>query len=345
MNKILLWCLGVCVASLIPLPALAAQAPDSGINLQISPLPITLDAEPGKTVSSDLRVRNAGTNTEKLKVTLRTFKSVGDEGNVELKDRGPTDTHFDWVKFDRPSFEASPNEWQTIKMTITVPKSAAFGYYYAVQFERATPVKTQPGKSAVEGAIAIFVLLDVKNPGAKRAAEIVSFTASNTFYEFLPANFNVVVKNTGNVHVSPRGTIFIQRGASDKEPTTAIPFNSSGGYVLPQSNRTFTASWNDGFPVYSPKTKDGQEVKNSQGQTERELTWDFSQVPKLRFGSYTASLVMIYDDGRRDVPLGASVDFWVIPWRLVGGGLMIALFVIIGLRSTGRSLWRRFRKK
>ncbi len=338
----LVFCCSIIASILYLAPA---HALDDGVNLQISPLPIVLASEPGKTVSSELRIRNAGTKTEKLKVTLRTFRAEGSEGKVVLEDRGPTDTHFDWVSFDHPTFEAPPNEWQTIKMKIAIPKSAAFGYYYAVQFERATPAKPEPGKSAVEGAIAIFVLLDVNNPGAKRTAEIVSFTADKKFYEFLPTEFSVVVKNTGNVHLSPHGNIFVQRDSKDKEPITAIEVNPNGGYVLPKSNRVYKASWADGFPVYAPKTKDGQAVTNTNGQPEQELKWDFSQVPKLRIGSYTANLVLVYDDGRRDVALGANVDFWVIPWRIIGGGVVVLLFVLIGLTSTGRNIWRRWRKK
>ncbi len=344
-NNISLGCSLVVLLGLVFFPMANASAADPGINLQISPLPIILDTEPGATISSDLRVRNAGITNEKLKVSLRTFRAEGDSGNVVLKDRGPTDAHFDWVSFDRPSFDAPPNEWQTIKMKIKVPKTAAFGYYYAVQFERVTPIKPQPGQNAVEGAIAIFVLLDVKNPGASRSAEIVSFKATKKFYEFLPAEFSVVVRNTGNVHLSPHGTIFIQRDQeSGGEPIATIPFNPSGGYILPKSNRTFTASWNDGFPVYQPKIKDGQEVKDKNGRAERELEWDFNKsFNKLRFGNYTANLVVVYDDGRRDVPLGANLDFWVIPWRVIGIVMILSLPIIwfgVRYRSVRRQLKR-----
>ncbi len=91
---------------------------------------------------------------------------------------------------------------------------------------------------------------------------------------------------------------------------------------MPQSSRTYKVSWTDGFPKYVPKTKDGQEVKDANGQPEWELKWDLNEsLNKLRFGEYTAKLVMLYDDGRRDVPQQASASFWVIPWRLIGGVL------------------------
>ena len=62
------------------------------------------------------------------------FGAYGDSGKPQILERGPGDDYFDWVKFDRPTFDAPANVWQTIKMTINVPKSAAFGYYYAVVF-------------------------------------------------------------------------------------------------------------------------------------------------------------------------------------------------------------------
>jgi hypothetical protein len=65
----------------------------------------------------------------------------------------------------------------------------------------------------------------------------------------------------------------------------------------------------------------------------------------LRFGHYTAHLVMVYDDGNRDVPLEAYVSFWVIPWRLVIGLIIIALFVCIGLWSTFRKSARLVKRQ
>ncbi|MBW3538598.1 hypothetical protein KY386_03865 [Candidatus Parcubacteria bacterium] len=333
------------LAAAVGLTALAAfpahAAPTEGINLQISPLPIAVDAQPGKTITTELRIRNAGATPERLKVTLKKFRAEGDEGRVALTDRQPQDTHFDWVTFDRPTFTAPPNEWQTIKMTINVPRSAAFGYYYAVQFARANPAKAEPGKAAIEGAVAIFVLLDVKNPGAKRTAEVVEFSADKKVYEFLPATFRIKVKNAGNVHLAPRGNIFLTKGNNKLDPP--IEVNATLGNVLPGSNRVYTAQWQDGFPVYAAVAGDEQAL-DDQGRPKQRLKWDLTQLTKLRFGKYTAKLVLVYDDGRRDVPIEGTVSFWVVPWRVIGVGLLVATFVLIGLWSTGRGAWAKARR-
>ena len=76
-----------------------------------------------------------------------------------------------------------------------------------------------------------------------------------------------------------------------------------------------------------------------------ELSWDFNQASKLRYGKYTARLLLVYDDGQRDVPIESVVSFWVMPWRLIGVALIVALFALIGLKSTLQKVWRRFFKR
>src|SRR5438105_1526925 len=129
-------CLPVIVVGLLTPLARAQTIPNSqGLNVEISPLPIELNAKPGSTVSTDLRVRNSGTVSETLKASLKIFSTEGPNGHVVLHDPTPADDFTKWVSFSKQVFEAPPGQWQTIKMSVNLPASAAFGYYYAVQFE------------------------------------------------------------------------------------------------------------------------------------------------------------------------------------------------------------------
>jgi len=321
-------------------PALAAQSPTEGISLQISPLPIQLNAKPGAMVSTDLRVRNAGTQDEQLQVKLLKV-SADDQGNVHLTNPGPSDEFVNWVHFSKTVFDAPPGEWQTINMTVALPKTAAFGYYFAVEYLRANADPSQPGKAVTRGAVATFILLNADAPGAKRQADVVSFSADKKSYEFLPATFTVKVRSTGNVHVAPHGNIFILKG---KKQIGSIDINSAEGNVLPGSARFFQASWDDGFPVYVAKYNGDSPVVDKNGKPEYSLKWDFSHANRLRFGHYTAHLVMVYDNGQRDVPMEAYVSFWVVPWRVIGILLLVALFVGIGLWSTFKKWAGLFRR-
>lgn len=316
--------------------AVSAQATTTRppLSLTTSPIPLNVVTQPGETVTADLRVKNNNTSTEKLKIELLKFGANGETGNPQLREREAKDTYFEWVSFSEDTFTAEPGVWKTIKMTIKTPPSAAFGYYLAVLFSRATPDKPTGGSSAVEGGVASLVLLDVNAPGSKREASVISLTADRKVYEFLPANFKIKLRNNGNVHVAPAGSIFIKRG--DKQ-IALIDFNTQRGNILPASTRAFEATWNDGFPYY--------DVKTSGTKTTKELKWDFGQIQKLRIGHYTATLVAVYDDGQRDIPIEATVGFWIIPWRILGVLLLILLLVGAGLWMILRSIWKKIRRR
>lgn len=312
------------------------------LNLTTSPLPVSLEAKPGISVSSDLRIQNSGSQTETLKVELQKFKAYGEDGKPQLINREPGDDYFDWVHFSETTFRAEPNVWKTIKITINVPGSAAFGYYYAVVFSRANNQPTTEARSnTIVGGSATLVLLDVQVPGAKKQIDVLDFTANKKLYEFLPTQFSIRLRNSGVVHISPSGTIFISQS---KKQVGTISVNADKGNILPGSNRIFTVSWADGFPHYVDKTDNGKVVLSKDGKAQKTLKWDFSQVSSLRIGHYTAKLLLIYDNGSRDVPVEGTLSFWVMPWKLLSMMLAIILLSGAGLWFISRVIWRKIRK-
>ena len=309
-------------------------AADTGLSLVTSPLPINLVTTPGSTVSAQLKVKNGGLLPETLTVGLMKFAAFGDEGKPMLMDRGKGDDYFDWITFSENEFTINPNEWKTITANINVPKTAAFGYYYAVTFARKSEdIPGGPRSTKVIGATATLILLEVRVPNAVRDIQVLDFSTPQQIYEFLPVNFTIKLKNKGNVHVVPTGNIFIDR-QGEKKDVAILPVNELKGNVLPDSNRIFESGWSDGFPVYQQQTNsDGTIMTDKLGKPITKLKWDFSQIPKLRWGRYTANLLLVYDDGAHDVPIEGKLSFWVIPWRIVGGLAVVMLLVLIGLRS------------
>ena len=321
-----------------------SQAQSSGLSLLTSPLPIIAKTTPGVPVTTDIKIRNTGTGEETLKVSLMKFEAYEDTGKPALLDPEPSDEFIKWVSFSENTFKVATGEWKTVQATIAPPKEAAFGYYYAFVFARANENLTAEERlTALNGGTAVLALLDVDVPGAKREVTLDKFSLDKKVYEFLPATFSVTLKNGGNVHGAPRGNIFIDKG--DTKDIALLEVNKEKGNILPSSKRTFQAQWNEGFPKYVPKIVDGKEVKNSKGETEMELKWNFSDLSQLRFGRYTAKLLMIYDDGTHDVPLEGEVSFWVIPWRIIVLGLVVGIFILLGLRSMFGGLFRRNKDK
>lgn len=349
-RKIFQWLmLGVVALGNLAVPA-AAGAVSKPLNLITSPLPISLSVNPGANVTTDLRVKQAGPDTEKLKISLMKFAAFGDEGKPRLLDRAPGDDYFDWVKFDKTTFDAPSNVWQTVKMTINVPKSAAFGYYYAVVFSRVGDDQAPAGEAsptaAYNGGTAVLVLMDAKVPNAKRELSLSSFKTEHRVYEFLPATFTVNFKNTGNVHMVPHGNIFIMSG---KKQVASLDLNDQQGNILPKSSRAFPLEWQDGFPHFEKVTVDGKVKMDKNNKPVMKLVWTnggagASEVtPHLRFGKYTAHLFAVYDDGTRDVPMESSVEFWVIPWRFLLVLLLVVVLIGAGVYAATRGAVRGVR--
>jgi hypothetical protein len=317
---------------------------EAGLRLVTSPLPISLVTEPGTPISTDLKVKNGGTGEERLQVTLMKFKAYEASGKPQLLEREAGDDFLDWVHFSESTFTLAPNEWKTITATFNVPETASFGYYYAFVFSRSgegTMLKER--ETAIVGGTAVLVLLEARVPNALRQVEVAEFSLDKKFYEFLPATFSVVLKNSGNVHVAPRGNIFIDQGTT--HDVAILEINHEKGSLLPQSNRAFETTWEDGFPLYVDKIEDGKTVRDEDGNIVKTLKWDWNNASKLRFGKYTAKMLLIYDDGQRDIPIEGEVSFWVVPWRIILGMLALALFAFLGVRSTLQNIWRKIAKK
>lgn len=315
----------------ITLPVFAADAgSDSNFSLQITPSPLVTTVQPGVPSSVELRIRNSGTDTEKLKIEPRSFSLNGDDdSNVKLEDTTPPDIG-QWVSFSAPKFSVDPGQWYSEQVKFSLPKDTGFSYSFALIISRQSTPKAISNSRLIQGSVAVFTLVNVNRPGATRKLDVAQLTTDHKVYEFLPTTISVTFKNSGNTIVQPYGNIFIGRGANDKKPLATLPVNDQRSYILPSSSRTITTSWASGFPVYQTTTDP------TTGKLSRHLHIDWSKVSNIRIGKYTAHLVAVYDDGSgHDVPIEGDVSFWVIPWRTI----ILAILVLTGLWFFAR--WRQ----
>ena len=233
-------------------------------------------------------------------------------------------------------------------MTINVPKSAAFGYYYGVVFSRVGDDQA-PGSNtnAINGGTAVLVLLDAQVPGAKRQLKLETFTTEHRLYEYLPSSFDVKFANVGNVHMVPHGNVFIMKG---KKEVGSLVLNDQLGNILPQSHRVYPTEWLDGFPHNEKIVEDGKVKLDEKQKPVTHLVWSNGGEgakdlrPHLRFGKYTAHLFAVYDDGVRDVPMEATLEFWVIPWRFLLVVLLVILVTVFGFFGFARGAWKGLRR-
>jgi archaellum component FlaF (FlaF/FlaG flagellin family) len=306
----------------------AAADTNGDFSLQISPSPLVASIQPGKKTVLELKIRNSGSQAEVLKIEPRKFTVDNNSENLQLDDTQPAEI-ASWISFDTPVFTIQPNQTSVVKMTVDVPKDAGFSYSLALIVSRTGEAHDAKTGRTLKGSVAIFTLLNIDRPDAKRELKLTKFTTDSSFYDHLPVTFDVAFQNTGNTIVQPYGNIFIQRGSNDSAPIDTLKVNPTDGYILPGKTRTIKVVWDNGFIV--------DRVTNEGGTQSKKLIWDWSKVGSFRFGPYTAKIVAVYNDGRGDVPLIGETSFWVIQWVL-----LIGVIVLIGLIGIG--LWTIIRK-
>lgn len=310
------------VASSVSPTTLAQGNTSQGFSLQVTPSPLVATIKPGQDSTLELRIRNTSSESQSLRMGIRSFNVNEDTGQVNLGDSAPREV-TDFISFSQPTFSLKSGEIITQKILVKTPQTAGFTYSFAITVARQTPQRPSDGAAAIEGSVAVFTLLNVDRQGATRKFELGEFSSQKRVYEYLPASFDLKLKNTGNTIIQPRGNIFIQRGSNDSEPIATLPINQGGGYILPNTNRILNSSWNDGFPHY-------ETVSDSNGGQQQKLKWQWNNLSNFRIGKYTAKVVAIYDDGQRDVPVTTEITFWVIPWKIIGISSLILLLILVG---------------
>lgn len=330
--------IGLAVAASL-LPAAVHADTQGDFNLQVTPSPLVATIKPGVKTKLELKVHNGGTAAEDLKIESRGFTLKSDSTNINLLDTPPD--FASWVTFSQPKFSVQSGQWATEQVTLNPPKDSGFSYSFAVVISRQNAPKGTGGTRAIAGSLAVFTLINVDRPGATSSLEVSNFSTTKHMYEYLPATFSVRFRNNGNTIAQPLGNIFVQRGNSHS-PLGSLDVNEKQGYILPGTERTITATWNDGFPVY-------QTVHNPDGTTSQKLVWNWAKLSQLRIGRYTARLVAVYSQGGRDVPIEGTVSFWVLPWKILLIPFVVLLLVLFALfmivRSTVHGVKRRKQKR
>lgn len=318
------------------LPLASAQESAGEFSLQVTPSPLVFSAKPGESTTVPLKIRNAGPNTEELKIEPKSFKLNQLTGDVSLLDEPPREVDS-WISFSSPVFTVKPGEWFTQNVTFNPPKTAGFSYSFVLQISRTQDPTVKEGERALKGTVAVFTLINIDRPDATKKLEIASFSTNKNVYEYLPIQLSTTLRNTGNTILQPYGNIFIQRNYDDPEPIATLPFNEQRGYILPDTTRTLENIWDDGFPVYTTATENGKSSTS--------LSWNWSNMNNVRFGKYTAKLVAVYSDGTRDIPLEATTQFWVLPWKFLLAALIIIAIFAFGIWSMVSRLIKNIRRK
>lgn len=293
-------------------PSVTAQRV-SNLPLEINPSPFVVNLKPESKTTLEILIRNSGESTEKLKIEPKSY-TVDEKGNIKINESTQA-TVAPWIKFESPEFTIGPGQWFNQLMYLTLPKDTAYNYPFVLKISRVQAADKSSDSQSSKDSVQVSALINVDKPNAKRALQVTKFSTPNSSYESLPAQFDITIKNTGNMITSPSAKVYIYQGTKDKDPIATLAVNTENVHILPGNSRSFNAEWMD----------EAQQTKQM---------WDWSQI---RIGEYTAKLVAVYNDGLRDVTIEKQVTFWVMPWRIISG----IVFVLV---VSSLALWWLVRK-
>lgn len=301
-------CLSLLVGLFAPLSIASAQTAPSGSGqaLEIAPPVINLTANPGQTIVTQISLRDVSSGSLIVSGQVNDFIAGGEDGTpkILLEDDGQPNPYSlkGWIA-PLPELLLKPKQIKNLPVTISIPANASPGGYYGVIRFTATPPELEGTGVSLSASLGSLILIKV-NGDVKESMAIEEFSVKKagktaTIFESTPIEFVERIKNTGNIHEQPSGQVIVKDMFGKK--IAAVNINLPPRNVLPQSIRQFSQ------PLDSSVLGD-----------------------KKLFGRYQAELRVTY--GTNKEVITSNITFWVIPYRLIGIGIVLLVVGFIALR-------------
>lgn len=291
---------------------LTTTAQGGGQGLEISPPLLDLKGDPGQTIKSEIRVRNVTKDTLVVNAQFEDFVASGEDGQPKIllnPDEKSPYSIKDWLGATQ-SVTLAPEQRETIPVTINIPQDASPGGHYGViRFTGASPELEGTGVS-LSASVGTLVLVNVSGD-VKESAKIAELFVSQkskraSLFEYGPLDLTLRIENDGNIHLQPKGTIQVTNMFGKTVYLSQI--NQDGRNVLPSSVRKFEQSMGG----------------------------------KLMFGPYKLKADVVY--GSNNQITSDTVTFWVIPYKIIIGTILIIFLIVFAFRRYNRFIINRASK-
>jgi hypothetical protein len=237
--------------TLIGVPATAEAQTGDESGLTISPAIVDNTVNAGASFTVPITLGN---------ITSRAVPIEVSKGRLET-DQTPdaaSQAKYDisnWFSVDTMSFLLPAQERRTVNVTVNVPLNAEPGGHYATVFFGALAPSTgsASGETLLNARVGVVFLLTVRGE-INAGAEIDGGIETNSMqWDAGATHFTFAVRNTGNVHFQPQGTLVIKDVFGRKVKELPMPV----GVVLPGAKRTYDLTWERGVRpgIYSASVK------------------------------------------------------------------------------------------
>jgi len=295
---VFLWCFPGSAAQAYTIEDL--NAANTG-NIAVGPGKTELLLAPGDSYILNISATNMSGMTKIVKFTTEDMGASNDPSTPIqfLGDQKGPYSLKDFVKPEVEQITLLSGSRVTMPVTISIPMGVAPGGLYGAIMVAAenlpgvsSVVDNGQAVSQVNLITRVGVLLFIRIKGdVLESSYLKDFTADKNLYEKGPVSFKITSENTGSVYLSPYGSIEVK----DMFGRTVDQRDIDPWFVLPKSDRSRAISWNSNF-----------------------LFGKYVAVLSLHRGYMNAT----------DVADTKTVNFWVIPWKIVTVGLIVLILVI-----------------
>ena len=161
-------------------------ATTAGAGLGIDPMRTELSARPGSTVQGAIAL----TNEKDTPITL----------DVSFQERSAlANVRQDWIRIQCGQRTLKPQETTTVNYTLAIPETAAGEFYGRVGFSE-VPEGATPGAVSIQTKISVPLFVTIE--GTERYQAQIQAVALKSHD---PVNVEVLVENSGNVHLRAVG--------------------------------------------------------------------------------------------------------------------------------------------
>lgn len=262
--------------------------------MTVIPPTISVNVDPGSYTEGTMKIVNDSSEPLTFTVITQDFVVDNTQGVPNIL---PPDTLSNkysaaaWIGLDAQKVTVPPRTRQELSYYVQVPIDARPGGHYAAVVFNPDATGGEDQASGAKVEAQIGTLFLVNVKGTiTERAEVSRFTTKG-FYEYGPATIDTQIKNLGDLHITPKGFI-----------TVSNMFGKQA-YTVPLEERNI-------FPGA------GRDFETSFGK-------------KLMIGRYKATFTATFGQNN-NLPLTATVYFWVFPWKVATVVIVLVIIAILG---------------
>lgn len=295
---------------------ISAQA-TSDITLGYAPHAFYPKLKPGEVYQNKVVFWNVGDITKDYDILVRGIRNANNQAGTAVpltlaEDSVEPFTASNWINVDKTSFTLAPQMQIEVNFTITVPPDALTGGYNAIIMAvgRDETAPTDQNTSIVKlGAGSVMIINIEAGQPVQELAKIQDFRTDKQFYFQGMTQFITTVENEGNVNLFPKGKIIIRNVFQQR--VAEIELTDTTVTLLRGKISNILRDWSDNFVVNQDR-------------------W-------LMVGPMNAEILMIYNSTNPGFStLQATTTFWLLPWPVLVGILVLIIFIILRRKKPRR---------